>query len=92
MDPTQSVIFGPEADGFADALRTLCDRSPAVIITQHAGERFGAVLVSAEGGVLIYERWDEATGQPRGEPGTVEIEEIGPRDHKFGGPAVIVWI
>jgi len=76
MHPTQAITFGPEADGFADALRTLCDRSSAVTITQHAGKRFGAVLVSAEGGVLIYERWDEATGLPSGEPGTVEIEEI----------------
>jgi len=78
MDPalTQTIIFGPEADGFADALRTLCDRSLAVTIKHHSGERFGAVLVSAEGGVLIYERWDEATGLPSGEPGTVEVEEI----------------
>jgi len=76
MHPTQSVTFGPEADGFAVLLRTLCDRFPAVTITQHAGERFGAVLVSAEGGVLIYERWDEATGQPSGEPGAAECEEI----------------
>jgi len=64
MHPTQAITFGPEADGFANALRNLCHRSPAVTITLHSGERFGAVLVSAEGGVLIYEHWDEVTGQP----------------------------
>jgi len=47
-----------------------------VTITLHSGERFGAVLVSVEGSVLIYEHWDEVTGLPSGEPGTVEIEEI----------------
>jgi len=75
MHPTQAIIFGPEADGFANALRNLCHRSLAMTITLHSGERFGAVLVSAEGGVLIYERWDEVTGLPSGEPETVEIEE-----------------
>jgi len=42
-----------------------------VTSTPHAGKRFGAVLVSTEGGVLIYERWDEATGQPSGEPDAI---------------------
>jgi len=76
MAPAQRITFGPEADGFADALRTLCDCSPAVTMTLHSGKRFGAVLVSAEGGVLIYEHWDEAAGLPSGEPATVEVEEI----------------
>jgi len=76
MHPTQAITFGPEADGFADALRTLCHQTPAVTITLHSGERFGAVTASAEGGVLIYEHWDEATGLLTGEPGTVEIEGI----------------
>jgi len=49
---------------------------PAVTITLHSGERFGAVLVSAESGVLIYERWDDAAGMPSGEPATVGVEEI----------------
>jgi len=48
----------------------------AVTITLHSGKRFGAVLVSVEGGVLIYEHCDDAAGLPSGEPGTVEIEEI----------------
>jgi len=61
MAPAQRITFGPEADGFADALRTLCDRSPAVTMTLHSGERFGAVLVSAEGGVRAYKPWDSTT-------------------------------
>jgi len=60
----------------ATALGNRSRRRLAVTITLHSGKRFGAVLVSAEDGVLIYERWDEATGLPSGEPGTVEIEEI----------------
>lgn len=71
MDPLR-LTFGPETDGFA--VGTLCPPIPAVIITLHSGERIGAVLVSAEGGALIYERWDEAAGVPGGEPGPVEIE------------------
>ena len=34
------------------------------------------MLVSAENGVLIYESWDEVSGLPSGEAGTVEIERI----------------
>jgi len=48
----------------------------AVTITPYSGKRFGAALVSAEGGVPIYERWDEVAGLPSGEPATVEVEEI----------------
>jgi len=47
-----------------------------VAITLHSGERFGAVLVSAEGGVLIYEHWDDDAGLPSGEPWRIEVEEI----------------
>jgi len=74
--PAQAITFGPEADGFADALRTLCRRTAAVTVTLQSGERFEAVLVSAEDGVLIYERWDEVAGLPSGEPGTVGVDEI----------------
>jgi len=42
MAPTQAIIFGPEADGFADALGRLCHQTLAVTITLHSGERFGA--------------------------------------------------
>jgi len=76
LSPTQRITFGPESDGFADALRTLCHQTLAVTITLHSGERFGAVLVSAEDGVLIYERWDDAAGLPSGEPWTVEVDLI----------------
>lgn len=74
--PTQTITFGPEADGFAELLALLCHRTMAVTITLHSGQRFGAVLVSVDDGVLIYEHWDEVAGVPSGEPGTVEIDEI----------------
>jgi len=76
VDATQRVIFGPEADGFAEVLRSLCHQTPAVTITLHSDERFGAVLLSVDDGVLIYGHWDDAAGLPSGEPGTVNIEEI----------------
>jgi len=47
-----------------------------VTITLHSGERFGAVTASAEGGVLIYERWDEVTRLPSGEPRMVKVDLI----------------
>jgi len=75
--PTQAITFGPEADGFAELLGTLCHQTPAVTITLHSGERFEAVLVSVEGGVLIYERWDDGAGLPSGEPATAKVEVIG---------------
>lgn len=74
--PTQTITFGAEADGFAEALRTLCCRALAVTIALRCRERFAVVLVSAEEGVLIYERWDEAAGLPSGKPATVEIGRI----------------
>jgi len=72
----QSIAFGPEADGFEASLAVLCDGTPAVTLLLRSGARFGAVLSSVHDGVLIYEHWDEEAGQPSGEPGTVEIEEI----------------
>lgn len=51
-------------------------RHPSRDLLLRSGDRFGAVLVSVHDGVLTYERWDEKAGQPSGEPGTVEIEEI----------------
>jgi hypothetical protein len=72
----QVVAFSPEADGFTDVLRLLCAQSLAVTLTLRTGTEFGAVLVSAEDGVLIYEHWDEESGLPSGEPATVEINEI----------------
>ncbi|MHB8319937.1 MAG: hypothetical protein ACYDEP_12040 [Acidimicrobiales bacterium] len=72
----RSVSFGPEADGFTDVLRILCTQSLAVTLTLRTGTEFGAVLVSAENGMLIYEHWDDESGLPSGEPATVEIVEI----------------
>lgn len=74
--PTQTITFGPEADGLAEALRTLCCRALAATIMICCRERFAVVLVSGEEGVLIYERWDEAAGLASGKPATVEIGRI----------------
>ncbi len=54
-DDTHRIVFGPEADAFEDVLRLLCQRSMAVTIVLRSGTTFGAVLGSAENGVLIYE-------------------------------------
>lgn len=44
--PTQTIAFGPEADGFANVLHALSQRSAAVTITLRSGERFGTVPVT----------------------------------------------
>lgn len=59
--PAQTITFGPDADGVAGAPRTLCHQTSAVTITLRSGKRFGAVLVSVDDGVLLYERRAEAT-------------------------------
>ena len=74
--PAQAVVFGPEADGFEGVLGLLSERSLAVTITLVTGEAFGAVLVSAENGTLIYERWDEAAGVPGCELRTLAVDRI----------------
>jgi hypothetical protein len=69
----QTVTFSTAAEGFVDVLALLAQHTTAVTVTLHSGQRFGAVLVSVNDAVLIYERWDKAEGLPSGEPGTVDL-------------------
>ena len=75
-DDTHSIVFGPTVGEFEDVLRVLCDRSTAVTLTLRDETSFGAVLGSAEGGVLIYDGLDGTTGLPSGDAGTVGIGDV----------------
>jgi hypothetical protein len=41
-----------------------------------SGETIGAVLLSHNGQVVMYEQWDAAVGTPNGEPMVIAVAEI----------------
>jgi hypothetical protein len=63
-------------DYFVEVLTILCRDSAAVTIHPLDGEPFGVVLVSNDAKTLVYESLDKGTGQPGGEPMTIDVDQI----------------
>lgn len=64
------------ADSFVATLVMLCEQSLAVSLVLRSGEEMGAVLLSANSDVLVFEHWNQERGQPSGELGTVHVSDI----------------
>ena len=71
------ICFEHEAaDSFQSALALLCEQSPAVSIVLRSGEELGAVLVSMNDQVLIFEHWNREKGLPGEELATLGVRDI----------------
>lgn len=76
MNPAR-IDFGDEAaDSFASALAMLCEQSMAVSLVLRSGEELGAVLLSTNGDVLVFEHWNENEGLQSGDPATLRVGDI----------------
>ena len=74
---TVRIDFRNEAaDSFIAALAMLCEQSMAVSLVLRSGEEIGAVLVSTNGDVLVFEHWNKDEGLPSGEPDTMNVSDI----------------
>jgi hypothetical protein len=72
-----TVTFAPDAaDYFVEVLTILCRDTVAVTIHPQHGEPFGAVLVSNDAQMLVYEEWDPGAGLPSGLPMTIAVDRI----------------
>jgi hypothetical protein len=64
------------ADSFRSALAKLCEESLAVSIALRSGEELGAVLISMNDEVLVFERWNRGSGLPSEELATLAVADI----------------
>jgi hypothetical protein len=72
-----SICFEDDvADSFRSALATLCEESPAVLIALRSGEELGAVLISVNDEVLVFEHWDSDKGIPSEDLATLGVMDI----------------
>ena len=71
------IDFEDEAtDSFVSTLAMLCEQSMAVSLVLRSGDELGAVLLSTNGDVVVFEHWNENDGLPSGEPGTLRVGDI----------------
>jgi hypothetical protein len=77
VEGVTSVVIGSDAADLLDEILTLvCRDTLAVSMVTRSGETIGAVLLSHNGQVVMYEQWDAAVGTPNGEPMVIAVAEI----------------